>query len=61
MQDAFVYALNDGLRVGALVALIGAVVAFVLIEPLAQPGPGRDRAAAGDAGGGRVDSRAVAA
>jgi EmrB/QacA subfamily drug resistance transporter len=33
LQDAYVYALNDGLRVGALVALIGAVVAFVLIEP----------------------------
>jgi EmrB/QacA subfamily drug resistance transporter len=34
MQDAFVYALNDGLRVGAVIALIGAVVAYVLIEPL---------------------------
>jgi EmrB/QacA subfamily drug resistance transporter len=33
LQDAFVYALNDGLRIGALVALAGAVVAFVLIEP----------------------------
>jgi EmrB/QacA subfamily drug resistance transporter len=33
LQDAFVYALNDGLRVGALVALIGAIVAAVLIEP----------------------------
>jgi len=39
MQDAFVYALNDGLRVGALVALIGAVVAFVLIEPFASRVP----------------------
>jgi MFS family permease len=33
LQDAFVYALNDGLRIGAVVALLGAVVAFVLIEP----------------------------
>jgi EmrB/QacA subfamily drug resistance transporter len=33
VQDAFVYALNDGLRVGALVALAGALLAFVLIEP----------------------------
>jgi EmrB/QacA subfamily drug resistance transporter len=38
-QDAFVYALNDGLRVGALVALIGAVVAFVLIEPFSSRVP----------------------
>jgi EmrB/QacA subfamily drug resistance transporter len=33
MQDAFVYALNDGLRIGSIVALAGAIVAFVLIEP----------------------------
>jgi EmrB/QacA subfamily drug resistance transporter len=33
LQDAFVYALNDGLRVGAVVALVGAIVAAVLIEP----------------------------
>jgi len=33
LQDAFVYALNDGLRIGAVVALLGAVAAFVLIEP----------------------------
>jgi EmrB/QacA subfamily drug resistance transporter len=39
MQDAFVYALNDGLRVGALVALVGAVAAFVLIEPLRRTAP----------------------
>jgi EmrB/QacA subfamily drug resistance transporter len=39
LQDAFVYALNDGLRIGALVALIGAVVAFVLIEPRRAAAP----------------------
>jgi hypothetical protein len=33
LNHAFVYALNNGLRVGAAVALVGAVVAFVLIEP----------------------------
>jgi EmrB/QacA subfamily drug resistance transporter len=32
VQDAFVYALNNGLRFGALFALLGAVLAFVLIE-----------------------------
>jgi hypothetical protein len=36
LQDAFVYALNDGLRIGALVALAGAVVAFFMIEPKAE-------------------------
>jgi hypothetical protein len=39
VQDAFVYALNDGLRVGALVALLGAVLAFVLIEPRRKTAP----------------------
>jgi EmrB/QacA subfamily drug resistance transporter len=39
VQDAFVYALNDGLRVGALVALVGAVLAFVLIEPKRETAP----------------------
>ena len=33
LQNAFVYALNNGLRVGAGVALVGALVAFVMIEP----------------------------
>jgi MFS family permease len=33
LQDSFVYALNNGLRIGSLVALVGAVVAFVMIEP----------------------------
>jgi len=39
LQNAFVYALNDGLRVGALVALVGAVLAFVLIEPKLRTAP----------------------
>jgi EmrB/QacA subfamily drug resistance transporter len=34
LQDAYVYALNHGLRVGAAVALVGAILAFVLIEPM---------------------------
>jgi len=33
VQDAFLYALNDSLRIASLVALIGAVVAWTLIEP----------------------------
>src|SRR4051794_18247434 len=39
LQDAFVYALNDGLRVGAVVALAGAILAFVLIEPMRRTAP----------------------
>jgi EmrB/QacA subfamily drug resistance transporter len=39
LQDAYVYALNDGLRVGAAVALVGAVFAFVLIEPKRATAP----------------------
>jgi EmrB/QacA subfamily drug resistance transporter len=39
LQNAFVYALNDGLRFGALFALTGAVLAFVLIEPKPKPAP----------------------
>jgi MFS family permease len=33
LQDAFVYALNNGLRIGAAVAFLGAILAYVLIEP----------------------------
>ncbi|MCW3021747.1 MAG: transporter [Conexibacter sp.] len=33
VQQAFLFALNDGLRVAAVVALLGAVAAWVLIEP----------------------------
>jgi EmrB/QacA subfamily drug resistance transporter len=33
LQNAFVYALNQGLRVGAAVALVGAILTFVMIEP----------------------------
>jgi EmrB/QacA subfamily drug resistance transporter len=39
LQDAFVYALNDGLRVGAIVALVGAIVAFVMIGPKPAAAP----------------------
>jgi EmrB/QacA subfamily drug resistance transporter len=39
LQQAFVYALNDGLRVGAAVALVGAVLAYVLIEPKRRLAP----------------------
>ena len=40
VQGAFLYALNDGLRIAAVVAALGAVVAWVLIEagvPVRQP------------------------
>jgi EmrB/QacA subfamily drug resistance transporter len=33
LQDAFVYALNNGLRIGAAVALLGAILAYAMIEP----------------------------
>ncbi len=39
LQDAYVYALNDGLRVGAAVALIGAILAFALVEPKRSAAP----------------------
>jgi hypothetical protein len=35
-RDAFLYALNDGLRIGALVALAGAALAWMLIAPKEQ-------------------------
>jgi MFS family permease len=34
VQQAFLYALNDGLRFAAIVALVGAVVSWWLIDPL---------------------------
>jgi EmrB/QacA subfamily drug resistance transporter len=39
LNHAFVYALNDGLRVGAAVALAGAILAFVMIEPKRRAAP----------------------
>jgi EmrB/QacA subfamily drug resistance transporter len=33
LQDSFVYALNNGLRIGAVVAFLGAILAYVMIEP----------------------------
>jgi EmrB/QacA subfamily drug resistance transporter len=36
VREAYVYALNDGLRIGAAVALAGAVVAWLLIADRAQ-------------------------
>jgi EmrB/QacA subfamily drug resistance transporter len=33
LHESYVYALNNGLRVGAAVALLGAILAFALIEP----------------------------
>jgi EmrB/QacA subfamily drug resistance transporter len=39
LQDAYVYSLNQGLRVGAAVALVGAILAFVMIEPTRATAP----------------------
>jgi EmrB/QacA subfamily drug resistance transporter len=55
VQQAFLYALNDGLRVAAAVAALGAVAAWVLIEPgIPQRQPVHDAESAevgtGDAG-----------
>jgi EmrB/QacA subfamily drug resistance transporter len=36
VREAYVYALNNGLRIGALVALVGAVVAWLLIADRAE-------------------------
>jgi MFS family permease len=36
VQDAFVYALNNGLRIGAAVAVLGAVLAWLLIADRAE-------------------------
>ena len=40
VQEAFVYALDDGLRIAAAVALLGALLAWLLIAD-APRGPGR--------------------
>ena len=39
MREAFVYSLQNGLRVGAGVAALGALVAFALIAPKPAPAP----------------------
>jgi MFS family permease len=39
LQNAYVYSLNQGLRVGAAVALVGAILAFVMIEPTRAAAP----------------------
>jgi MFS family permease len=36
VQEAFVYALNNGLRIGAVVAVVGAVLAWLLIADRAE-------------------------
>ena len=43
VNQAFVYALNDGLRIGAAVAVLGALLAWLLIADRAEA-PGRGRA-----------------
>jgi EmrB/QacA subfamily drug resistance transporter len=51
VREAYVYALNNGLRIGALVALVGAVVAWLLIADRAEAPAevGSDGAVAGPA------------
>jgi hypothetical protein len=36
VNQAFVYALNDGLRIGAAVAVVGALLAWLLIADRAE-------------------------
>jgi hypothetical protein len=54
VQDAFVYALNNGLRLGAAVAALGALVAWALIAdrpaPAAVAEPAPEGAVAAPAG-----------
>jgi EmrB/QacA subfamily drug resistance transporter len=55
VQQAFLYALNDGLRIAAVVAAVGAVVAWVLIDagvPSRQPVHDADSAEVGTGDGG---------
>jgi hypothetical protein len=56
VQDAFVYALNNGLRIAAVISALGALVTWMLIAdkpapaPAAEPAPeGAVAAPAGDA------------
>jgi EmrB/QacA subfamily drug resistance transporter len=62
-REAFVSALNTGLRIGAAVALVGAVVAWALIadrpEPAAAPVP--EPLASGEAGSGEALAERVGA
>lgn len=63
VQQAFLFALNDGLRIAAVVAALGALVAWLLIDPAvparkpvgaaaeAEAGPGAELAASGAAAG----------
>jgi hypothetical protein len=55
VQQAFLYALNDGLRIAAVVAALGAVVAWVLIDagvPARRPVHDADSAEVGTGDGG---------
>jgi EmrB/QacA subfamily drug resistance transporter len=55
VQSAFLYALNDGLRIAAVVAAIGAVIAWTLIDakaPAIQPVHDADSAEVGTGDGG---------
>jgi EmrB/QacA subfamily drug resistance transporter len=63
VREAFVTALRDGLRMGAAVALLGAVLAFTLIgdRPEAATAPAAvDAGAAAPAGGDRARARSEA-
>jgi hypothetical protein len=58
VNQAFVYALNNGLRIGAAVAVVGAVLAWLLIADRAEaPAP----AAAPDADVRRAETEAALA
>jgi EmrB/QacA subfamily drug resistance transporter len=62
-QQAFVSALNTGLRLGAAVALVGAVVAWALIAERPQPAaaPVPEPTASGEAGAGEARPERVRA
>ena len=55
VQTAFLYALNDGLRIAAVIAALGAVAAWTLIEagiPKRQPVHDADSSEVGTGDGG---------
>jgi EmrB/QacA subfamily drug resistance transporter len=62
VQQAFLYALNDGLRIGAVVALLGALLAWLLIAPgVPARQPAVVEAGTGDAGSEAAASEPMAA
>jgi EmrB/QacA subfamily drug resistance transporter len=62
VQQAFLFALNDGLRIGAAVALLGALLSWFMIAPgVPERLPATSEAGTGDAGSEAAAAEPVAA